>query len=103
MIKVHKKKEILNGNFGAPRVQGKTGQLDISKQTLNRSNLVIPKRDQAFQRLLEAYNSTDDLKLKETLWDMLKIRQAQVAPHKQQKVVHTEEFYWDKVKRERGE
>jgi len=77
---VRSKKENLNGNFGAPRVQGHPGQLDLTKEILTKGNLRIPDRAQAFTRLEEAYNVTTDARLKAALWDMLKKRKAQVQP-----------------------
>jgi len=75
-----KKQENLNGNFGAARVQGKRESLDLTKEILNRDNLRIPPRDEAFTLLTEAYNKTTDPRLKASLWDMLKKRKATLQP-----------------------
>ena len=68
------------GNFGYAKVKGKPGELDLTKDILNRDNLRIPDRDEAFTRLVEAYNKTSDQRLKATLWDMLKQRKATLQP-----------------------
>lgn len=82
MITVRKKQENLNGNFGAARVQGKRESLDLSEKILNKKDLRIPQRDEAFTRLELAYNTTDDPKLKLFLKDQLKRRKAATTPPK---------------------
>ena len=64
------------GNFGRSKVKGKPGELDLTKEILNKENLQIPDRDEAFTRLVIAYNTSTDPKLRATLWDMLKRRRA---------------------------
>lgn len=68
------------GNFGHAKVQGKRGELDLTKEILNRENLRIPTRQEAQARLAEAYQKTNDPKLKKFLAEELaKIRaQAQL-------------------------
>ena len=68
------------GNFGYAKVKGKPGELDLTKEILNRDNLRIPNPDEGFTRLVEAYNKTTDPRLKETLWDILKKRKATLQP-----------------------
>ena len=80
MISGKQKAENRNGNFGAPKVQGKPGELDLTSDILSRDNLRIPDRDEAFTRLVQAYNRTTDQRLKATLWDMLKQRKATLQP-----------------------
>ena len=64
------------GNFGYAKVKGKPGELDLTKEILSKDNLRIPPRDEAFTRLVQAYNKTSDPRLKATLWDMIKQRKA---------------------------
>jgi hypothetical protein len=64
------------GNFGYAKVKGKPGELDLTKEILNKENLRIPDRDDAFTRLVEAYNKSTDPKLRKTLWEMLRKRRA---------------------------
>jgi hypothetical protein len=65
------------GNFGHAKVQGKRGQLDLTKEILNRENLRIPNRQEAHARLLEAYQKTTDPKLKRFLAEELAKYRAQ--------------------------
>ena len=69
------------GNFGYAKVKGKPGDLDLTKEILNREDLRIPERDEAFTKLVVAYNTTDDPKLKAGLWEILKRRRAQLQVH----------------------
>ena len=90
------------GNWGRPKVKGNRGQLDLTPAILQRDDMQIPRRDEAFTRLQDAYNKTDDLRLKATLAEMLKDRERQVqqremsAPTKPQL-----SEYWEEVKRTR--
>ena len=88
-----KKAENLNGNFGAARIQGKRDSLDLTKEILNKENLRIPQRDEGFTRLVTAYNTTTDLKLRAALWEMLRARKATLQPTKVKPMVKpTSEF-----------
>ena len=44
------------GNFGRQKVQGKRDSLDLTKEILNRENLRIPQRDEAFTKLVTEGN-----------------------------------------------
>ncbi len=68
------------GNFGKPKVQGKPGDLDLTKEILSRENLRIPDRDEAFTKLVLAYNTTTDARLKAGLWEILRKRKATLQP-----------------------
>jgi hypothetical protein len=68
------------GNFGHAKVKGKPGELDLTKEILNRDNLRIPERDEAFTKLVEAYNKTQDPRLKKGLWEILRQRKATLQP-----------------------
>jgi hypothetical protein len=88
-----KKAENLNGNFGAARIQGKRDSLDLTKEILSKDNLQIPNRDEAFTKLVVAYNTTTDLKLRAALWEMLRARKATLQPTKVKPMVKpTSEF-----------
>lgn len=65
------------GNFGHAKVQGKRGELDLTKEILNRDNLRIPNRQEAYSRLAEAYSKTSDPRLKRFLADELAKYRAQ--------------------------
>lgn len=72
-----KKQENLNGNFGAARIQGKRESLDLTKEILSKDDLRIPNRQEAYARLVEAYQKTTDPKLKRFLAEELAKYRAQ--------------------------
>jgi hypothetical protein len=88
------------GNFGRSKVKGKPGELDLTKEILNKDNLRIPNPDEGFTRLVEAYNKTTDTRLKATLWDMLKRRKATLQPTPVKRENPTSDF-WEMVRRVR--
>jgi hypothetical protein len=71
-----KKQENLNGNFGAARIKANPGELDLTKEILSKDNLRIPDPDKSFTLLIQAYNTTDDARLKAGLWEILRERKA---------------------------
>ena len=90
------------GNFGRAKVKGNRGELDLTYAILHRDNMQIPSRDAAFTRLQEAYNKTEDPKLKATLAEMLEDRARQI----QQRIVAEPtqpelSEYWEEIKRTR--
>jgi len=87
-----------SGNFGKPKVQGKRETLDLSKKTLRKDNLQIPDRDEAYAKLVEAYNLSTDPKLRATLWDMLKRRRATLQPIEVKPNVNPDRTHWDLIK-----
>jgi len=89
------------GNFGKAKVQGRPGELDLTKEILTRDNLRIPDRDEVYARLVTAYNTTVDPKLKAGLWEILKKRIATVKPSKPPVSAQIEETHWDIIKRTR--
>ena len=86
------------GNFGRNKVKGNPGDLDLSSEILNKENLQIPQRDEAFTKLVIAYNTTTDPKLKAGLWEILKRRQATLNPIKVKPSVATDTTHWDIIK-----
>jgi hypothetical protein len=89
------------GNFGKAKVKGNPGQLDLTKEILNRETCNIPDRDEAFTRLVTAYNTVSDPKLKAGLWEILKKRFATVKPSKPSTQSAYTETHWDIIKRTR--
>jgi len=85
------------GNFGKPKVQGKPGDLDLTKEILSKENLRIPPRDEAFTKLEQAYNTTDDPRLKAALWEMLKRRKATLNPIKVKPNGRPRAEFWEMV------
>ena len=86
------------GNFGRAKCKGNPGQLDLTKEILCRENLRIPNRDDAFERLVEAYNTTQDQKLKKGLWEMLKQRKATLQPAKVKADERPVSDFWEMVR-----
>lgn len=86
------------GNFGRQKVKGKPGDLDLTKEILNKENLQIPQRDEAFTKLVTAYNTTTDPKLKAGLWEILKRRRATLQPTKVKSNERPVSEYWEMVR-----
>lgn len=89
------------GNFGRAKVQAKRESLDLTKEILNRDNLRFPNPEEAYNKLVIAYNSTEDPRLKAGLWEILKRRKATLQPVKVKPSERPVSEYWDKVKQTR--
>ena len=85
------------GNFGRQKIQAKKDSLDLTKEILNKENLQIPDRDEAFTKLVTAYNTTTDPKLKAGLWEILKRRRATLQPI-EVKPCSPDKTHWDLIK-----
>jgi hypothetical protein len=90
------------GNWGRAKVKGKPGDLDLTKEILSKENLHIPERDEAFTKLVIAYNTTTDPKLKAGLWEILKRRRATLQPIKVKSDERPSSPYWEDIRRVRG-
>jgi hypothetical protein len=90
------------GNFGYAKVKGKPGELDLTKEILSKENLRIPERDEAFTKLVTAYNTTTDPRLKAGLWEILKRRRATLQPIKVKSNERPSSPYWEDIRRVRG-
>jgi hypothetical protein len=86
------------GNFGKAKVQGRPGELDLTKEILSRENLRIPERDEAFTKLVQAYNTTTDPRLKAGLWEILKRRKATLQPIEVKPNGRPVSEYWEMVR-----
>ena len=89
------------GNFGRAKVQGRPGDLDLTKEILNKENLQIPQRDEAFTKLVIAYNTTTHLKLKAGLWEILKRRRATLQPTEVKPNERPSSPHWEDIRRVR--
>jgi hypothetical protein len=89
------------GNFGYAKVKGKPGDLDLTKEILNKEDLRIPDRDEAFTKLVTAYNTTTDPKLKAGLWEILKRRRATLQPIEVKPNERPSSPFWESVRRVR--
>jgi hypothetical protein len=86
------------GNFGRQKVQGKRESLDLTKEILNRDNLRIPDPNERYNKLVIAYNTTTDAKLKAALWDILKRRKATLQPVEVKTQEKPDTTHWDQIK-----
>ena len=86
------------GNFGRAKVQGRPGDLDLTKEILSKDNLHIPQRDEAFTKLVIAYNTTTDPKLKAGLWEILKRRRATLQPTEVKPNERPSSPYWEDIR-----
>ena len=90
------------GNFGKAKIQAKKESLDLTKDILAKDNLRIPDRDEAYSKLVEAYNATTDPRLKAGLWELLKRRKATLQPIKVKSIERSDSPYWENIRRIRG-
>lgn len=72
MAKMPRMTGAVTGNFGRAKVRAMPGTYDISKTTLSKKSLRIPRPDDAIQRYMEAYNNTEDQRLKDSLMTMIR-------------------------------
>ncbi len=89
------------GNFGRAKVQAKRESLDLTKEILKKDDLRIPDPDQAYAKLVTAYNQTTDPKLKAGLWELLKRRKATLQPIKVKSNESPVSEYWENIRRVR--
>jgi hypothetical protein len=92
---------LLSVKDGKAKVKGKPGELDLTKEILSKENLRIPQRDEAFTKLVQAYNSTTDARLKAGLWEILKRRQATLQPIEVKPNERPTSPYWEDIRRVR--
>jgi len=86
------------GNFGRNKLQAKRETLDLTKEILNRDNLRIPHRDEAFTRLEIAYHKTTDPKLRAFLAEQLAKRRATLQPTVVTPMQRMPAPHWDRIK-----
>ena len=89
------------GNFGYAKVKGKPGELDLTKEILNRDNLRIPPKESSFTLMQIAYNKTDDPRMKQVLGEMLRSRNATLRQPEVKQEGRPASPYWDYVKETR--
>lgn len=89
------------GNFGRAKVQGKRESLDLSSNLLKKENLKVPDPKEAYLRLAQAYEATDDPKLKEFLGEQLRQRRATRIRPENFAVSKPSREHWEEVKRVR--
>jgi hypothetical protein len=90
----------VTGNFGRNKVEGKRQSLELSKSTLSKENLRIPRRKDVYSRLQEAYALTTDPRMKEFLrLELRKAKAQRIQPRERQRVPISD--FWEEVKRVR--
>ena len=89
------------GNFGRAKCKGKPGELDLTKEILNRDNLRIPRPEDGFTRLQEAYAMTTDPKLRAFLAETLAKRRATLQPTVITPMKKLPSPHWDRIKETR--
>jgi len=62
----------VTGNFGRAKVKARPGTLDISNESLRKDNLRIPREAEGIARYIQAYNNTNDPKLKKGLLELIR-------------------------------
>ena len=65
-------KGAVTGNFGRAKVKSHPGTYELSKYSLSKKGMNIPRPDDAIQRYMEAYNNTEDQRLKDSLMVMIR-------------------------------
>ena len=90
------------GNFGRSKIQAKKESLDLTKGILSRENLRIPDPEESYAKLVLAYNTTTDPKLKASLWEILKRRKATLQPVEVKSLERPDSPYWSHIRRVRG-
>lgn len=85
------------GNFGRNKIQAKKETLDLTKEILSRDNLRIPRPEDGYNKLMVAYNTTTDPKMKAVLGDMLKQRKATLQPTVVKPMRKPRSEYWEMV------
>jgi hypothetical protein len=89
------------GNFGRQKVQGRPGTLDLTKEILSKDNLRIPNREDGFTLLRNAYNQTEDPRMKKVLGEMLRAREATLKQPQVKSMDKPPSPYWNYVKETR--
>jgi len=90
----------VTGNFGRNKVEGKRSGLELSSTTLSKDNLKIPRPEEVYSRLQQAYIKTSDLVMKEFLFkEIQKIDLKRISPVLPKQPPRSE--FWDEVKRVR--
>ena len=72
MAQMPRMKGAVTGNFGKAKVKARPGTYNISKYSLNKTEMHIPRPDDAIALYIEAYNTTDDRRLQQSLMEMIR-------------------------------
>lgn len=72
MAQMPRMKGAVTGNFGKAKVKARPGTYNISKYSLNKTEMHIPRPDDAMALYIQAYNETSDPKLQRSLMEMIR-------------------------------
>ena len=72
MAQMPRMKVAVTGNFGKAKVKARPGTYNISKYSLNKTEMHIPRPDDAMALYIQAYNETSDPKLQRSLMEMIR-------------------------------
>lgn len=73
MTQMPRMKGAVTGNFGRAKV--KAGQNEPSKYSMGKQSMIIPNRVDAINRYIDAFNNTNDKRLKQSLMEMIRVEQ----------------------------
>lgn len=73
MTQMPRMKGAVTGNFGRAKV--KAGQNEPSKYALGKKDMIIPERVDAINRYIDAFNKTNDKRLKQSLMEIIRVEQ----------------------------
>lgn len=62
----------VTGNFGRAKVKAMPGTYELSKYSLTKKGMTIPRPDDVMQRYMDAYNNTSDPKLQKFLMETIR-------------------------------
>ena len=65
-------KGAVTGNFGRQKIKTRPGTYNISKYSLSKKEMHIPRPDDAIALYIQAYNETSDPKLQQSLMEMIR-------------------------------
>ena len=72
MAQMPRMKGAVTGNFGKAKVKARPGTYNISKYSLTKTEMHIPRPADAIALYIEAYNTTDDRRLQQSLMEMIR-------------------------------
>lgn len=70
--KMPRMKGAVTGNFGRAKVKAMPGTYELSKYSLTKKGMSIPRPDDAMALYIEAYNNTNDKRLQQSLMEMIR-------------------------------
>lgn len=72
MAQMPRMKGAITGNFGRQKIKSRPGTYELSKYSLSKKGMTIPRPDDAIALYIQAYNETSDPKLQQSLMEMIR-------------------------------